>query len=83
MAMKIIIGKHPNQDFQILDDEGRDITNLLTVESLELKVSSYTPNTLVKMTVYAEVEVDVDDTFRVTGINDKGTLLETKEIESL
>ncbi len=58
--MRIIIPQDPNQ-FEILDDEGKNITEQLHVKELSLRIANDTMPTTVQLTCYVE-SVDLLDT---------------------
>lgn len=58
--MKFIIGANFNRDFKILSDEGDDLTRHFEVAKLSMEIDANRgPGiTVVKIEVYADVEID-------------------------
>lgn len=58
--MKVIIGKNPNDDFRVEDDNGVDITEFLEVKSITVTASS-SELTAIFLECYGAVEVESDN----------------------
>lgn len=69
--MKITIGKHPNEDFHVFDDEGNEITDTLSIKSLWLSIDNTTGQTSVQMSCYADAVEILTDIAEVTLIGDE------------